>query len=705
MPLGSPDMAIPDWFVKECDDIGCDQDDIAKRWPKRPLVKFKQYQKNPPTLKQFNQWVKDFPDCNWGLLTDQVQVLDADTAQGVALLKSGKLTATSCMVQTGREGDGCHAYYIANDEVPISNNAHILSAGSESKLGEIKSSGGFVVLPGSLHSSGKRYMPIGDFNLADWETNLAEFTADDYEICTSGPVKARKKNVAKTPKTEVTPRKVKEIAGALEALDYDDRTIWLKVGQCLHSMDPANEKLLDLWDEWSSESAKYVRKECRNKWEGFTQGKGLEIEWLFSSAYDAGWSGGSSSIRIKVKKKAANVEPHSDEGETRGSARHRGLELLQDKRPQPPEIIKGLIRQGDRFLVAGPPKSYKSFFMQELALSLALGKQFLQFEVPKPQTVFWCQAEMPWHESRERLRRHPLSVEEHWGLLDDNLVITDGESMRFDEVGVEEIIQDLEDDFGETGPDVFMLDSLSSVYAEETEDSSTQMNEFLIGKLGAIRDYFPGITIIILHHMRKAAIDELEKNPFDAIRGSGAIRGWYEGACVAFRDVGKKEKWSDAGKRIQAHFELRGSKEPDMFKLEYDGASLVIASNEIRITAGGRSHATTDEIKLGVKEILLHELEKGKVFSLDKFVKDFGGLVLKLKVSRKDLEKLLRGWVEETHSFYETNTIERVKMIKTVLMPVGYSLRRKEGVYSYKETPVKKRKKTPKQVMKKGDVK
>ena len=88
--------------------------------------------------------------------------------------------------------------------------------------------------------------------------------------------------VPKPPKVKAWKAKVdpKSIVKVLEKLDPDDYDFWLAVGMALHDHDSSNESF-DLWHEWSKKGSTYTNeRECRYKWETFTPGEGLTIQWL-----------------------------------------------------------------------------------------------------------------------------------------------------------------------------------------------------------------------------------------------------------------------------------------------------------------------------------------------------------------------------------------------------------------------------------------
>ena len=66
----------------------------------------------------------------------------------------------------------------------------------------------------------------------------------------------------------------------------DDYDIWITTGQALHSLD---ESLLDVWEQWSSQSDKYKEGECHKRWLSFSKGGGRGIGSLIHVAKEQGW--------------------------------------------------------------------------------------------------------------------------------------------------------------------------------------------------------------------------------------------------------------------------------------------------------------------------------------------------------------------------------------------------------------------------------
>lgn len=74
-----------------------------------------------------------------------------------------------------------------------------------------------------------------------------------------------------------------DAVSSYRASDYDE---WLTVGMALHSID---DTLLDAWDKWSNQSAKYKPGECERKWRSFSAGGGVTLGTLAHMAKQDGW--------------------------------------------------------------------------------------------------------------------------------------------------------------------------------------------------------------------------------------------------------------------------------------------------------------------------------------------------------------------------------------------------------------------------------
>lgn len=142
---------------------------------KRPLIEWKTYQEEPPPPDQIDEWFTRWPAANLGVVTGRVSslvVLDADGPEGLASLKALGTTARTWLQRTGRlEGGWQQAFRHPGNGVTIGNRA-----GVRPGL-DVRGDGGYVVVPPSMHPSGRRYEWLtspDDVELAELPPHLLE---------------------------------------------------------------------------------------------------------------------------------------------------------------------------------------------------------------------------------------------------------------------------------------------------------------------------------------------------------------------------------------------------------------------------------------------------------------------------------------------------------------------------------------------------
>jgi len=128
---------------------------------KIPIIQ--QWQNNASTnLSIIKDWSSKYPDCNWGIVTgkkSKIFVVDIDAKNGgieswAALLADHQIPDTPVVI-TG--GGGLHYYFVYPSRKTIRNSASKIGKGID-----IRGDGGQVVIPPSIHPSGKAY---------EWEKN------------------------------------------------------------------------------------------------------------------------------------------------------------------------------------------------------------------------------------------------------------------------------------------------------------------------------------------------------------------------------------------------------------------------------------------------------------------------------------------------------------------------------------------------------
>ena len=102
--------------------------------------------------------------------------------------------------------------------------------------------------------------------------------------------------------------------------------------------------------------------------------------------------------------------------------------------------------------------------------------------------------------------------------------------------------------FPETTPDIICIDPLRNLFdggpGGEGENDNTAMLFFLQDRLEVLRDMVaPEAGMILCHHTKKLAKKQVAEDPFQALSGASALRGFYTSGLVMFRpDEEKSER-------------------------------------------------------------------------------------------------------------------------------------------------------------------
>lgn len=256
------------------------------------------------------------------------------------------------------------------------------------------------------------------------------------------------------------------------------------------------------------------------------------------------------------------------------------LTLLTEEVIEEPDYIEpGFAGPGNFILIAGPPKAQKSFLLQEMLVACATGSSFLMstFQVTRPLRVFYLQAEMNRKLLRKRAREFKLLTADEKQMLATNLIVSERFHMILNEGGVKTAIETIKQAFPNDPPDIIAVDPLANVFDQENESDNAQMMRFLTGRIEAVRQAVnPNAAIVMVHHATKKSSEDMARDPFVAIRGAGALRGYYDSAIVIFRT-------SEESKTRRVHFELRGGESPEPMTVELSGGRFQSTTNSSSI--------------------------------------------------------------------------------------------------------------------------
>jgi hypothetical protein len=254
--------------------------------------------------------------------------------------------------------------------------------------------------------------------------------------------------------------------------------------------------------------------------------------------------------------------------------------LTEDVVEEPDYIEPGFAGPGNFVLIAGPPKAQKSFLLQEMLVACATGQGFLMntFKATRPLRVFYLQAEMNRKLLRKRAREFKLLTPDERQLLATNLIVSERFHMILNEGGVKTAIDTIKAAFPLDPPDIIAVDPLANVFDQENENDNAQLMRFLTGRIEAVRQAInPSAAVVMVHHATKKSSEDMARDPFVAIRGASALRGYYDSAIVIFR-AGEESKVR------KVHFELRSGESPEPMTVELQGGRFRTASATAAIT-------------------------------------------------------------------------------------------------------------------------
>lgn len=167
---------------------------------KHPRISWTQYQGDRPTEKELSAWLRRWPDTNIGAVTGAVSglvVLDVDPAHGGDESLRDLIAAHGDLPDTVRDitGSGGQHYFWRHPGGKIQNEAsYSLGQGLD-----IRGDGGFVVLPPSLHASGRRYE--WEVGCAPWDRSVEPMPGWLLDILRSRPGRSAANGNGGSPNT------------------------------------------------------------------------------------------------------------------------------------------------------------------------------------------------------------------------------------------------------------------------------------------------------------------------------------------------------------------------------------------------------------------------------------------------------------------------------------------------------------------------
>jgi hypothetical protein len=299
--------------------------------------------------------------------------------------------------------------------------------------------------------------------------------------------------------------------------------------------------------------------------------------------------------------------------------------LLDDQSPMPADIIAPrILTPGGMLVLGGAPKIGKSDLLISWLVHMAAGVPFLGFTPPRPLRVFYLQAEIQYHYLRERLQQITLSPK-LLAAARDNLVATPKLKMLLDVEGSVGVAHAIRAAFPDAPVDIICIDPIRNLFDGGPdgggENDNGAMMFFLKDRVEVLRDHInPDCGVILVHHTKKLSKLQVKDDPFLALSGASALRGFYTSGLILHRPD------EDASER-KLEIELRnGPALPSKLIDKVRGQWVEInPMNErlVRVDVGARHDAERDRKGGVIVHMISEQAEQGKMFTLSQFAASF----------------------------------------------------------------------------------
>lgn len=214
--------------------------------------------------------------------------------------------------------------------------------------------------------------------------------------------------------------------------------------------------------------------------------------------------------------------------------------LLDDASPMPEDIIgPRVLTPGGLLVLGGAPKVGKSDFLISWLVHMAAGVPFLGFTPPRPLRVFYLQAEIQYHYLRERMQQIALPAAVI-AAARDTFIATPKLKLLLDAEGVARVAEAIRAAFPDAPPDIIVIDPIRNLFDGGPEgggeNDNTAMMFFLKDRVELLREAVnPDAGVMLAHHTRKASKHQVKDDPFLALSGASALRGFYTSGLLMHR--------------------------------------------------------------------------------------------------------------------------------------------------------------------------
>ncbi|SUZ33445.1 hypothetical protein ROE7235_03215 [Roseibaca ekhonensis] len=295
--------------------------------------------------------------------------------------------------------------------------------------------------------------------------------------------------------------------------------------------------------------------------------------------------------------------------------------LLDDTSPMPEDIIAPrVLTPGGLLVLGGAPKVGKSDLLISWLVHMAAGQPFLGFTPPRPLRIFYLQAEIQYHYLRERLRQIALPPEV-LAAARDTFVATPKLKMLLDAEGSMQVATAVRRAFPDAPPDILCVDPIRNLFDGGPdgggENDNTAMMFFLKDRVEVLRDHIdPDCGVILVHHTRKLSKHQVKEDPFLALSGASALRGFYTTGLILHRP-------DEENPQRKLEIELRNGPalEPKIVdKVNGEWVELNPMNERlVRQETGAKHDAERDRKRDVILRLLFDEAAEGRVYTSTQF--------------------------------------------------------------------------------------
>lgn len=350
--------------------------------------------KHPATLNGLKDATKDIEELkalwngrknlNGGVATGEASnifVIDVDSEEGFKALEERGGLPNTFTVNTHK---GKHFYFQYPNEKVITKTKILDSV-------DVRGDGGYVVAPYSLHQSGTQYEidnVLEEFAVApDWILDLV--CVDRIKKETHEP----RQMPASLNLTTQDGWSYDDVKAHLDHihpdLNYDE---WIQVGMALK----AEGHSFELWDAWSSKGAKYDPHVMSNHWNSF-KGKGVTYGTVVHLAKQGGWKPESVDFTRPLSKplREESFDPETGEiieQQENTSENEDVFETFRADEAEPDlvdrDFVEDYLRENEISVIYGEPNCGKTFFTLDMAMHVALGKQWNNKQIDQGAVLY-----------------------------------------------------------------------------------------------------------------------------------------------------------------------------------------------------------------------------------------------------------------------------------------------------------------------------